>query len=475
MKMSRSGSTSPFSTRKPVPIDEEMAEPASTSSGRAGRCDDGEDEEDMDDLGRQLELARKNSESARGSLADHHLRGRQAAASEGKSIESPPRNVSLLTNVRPACSLADEFEPPREVLKRPQTPPLDEAMRRAKSPPVLDDVFGGGLRAKSPGVAERRPHGPRGPTTSRATTPSRASTPIRSTTPIGPTAPLRLYPASPVGDRAGLGLGAGPSPSQQPSSAAKKGRSRRVSDEWRNARPSPVAAVPSTTPGPLEETPDSPSSVSSGQKRERRGSVDEPSPVLDKKIRTSDGRSPLSPIRNASTAAQLPPVTGLSIRRSSLPPGSAPAQAPRKVSGAGVTKRIFEAEKAATSAHVEDRILGAARATLEDVRRPSYNFVEKAPSPSEQLSLLPRRADLRLPPGQQAYQARGRGPARALLAQHWAEGPLAACRRDGLPAAIASKPQHLGALPTFPSVVLPPVVLTLRVAVVADPRQQSAQ
>lgn len=345
--MSRSGSTSPFSTRKPVPIDEEL------SGGRA-RPSENDEDEDMDgDLGRQLELARKNSESARGSLADHNLWGSQAGLSGATHV--------------------DEVEPPQEVLRRPQTPPLDVAMRRAQSPPIGDDVFGGSLRAKSPGTADRRPYGPRGQTPSRAatpsrtTTPSRATTPARLETPLVSTAPLRLFPDSPVADRAHLGLGAIPSPSQPPS-ASKASRSRRVSDEWRNARPSPVAAVPSTTPGPFEETPDSPSSVSSGQKRDRRGSVDEPSPVLDKKIRrASDGRSPLSPIRNASTAPQLPPVTGLSIRKSSLPSGGAPSQAPRKVSGAGVTKRIFEAEKAATSAHVEDRILGAARATQEDV------------------------------------------------------------------------------------------------------------
>lgn len=296
------------------------------------------------------------------------------------------RDVACLT-LRPAHDLRPPAEPPREIptrvqtpplqeaFRRAQTPPADEALRRAKSPPAEDDVFGS-LRSKSPGIAaaavvDRRPHGP------RALTPSRATTPSSTTTPSGSTAPLRRYAPTLVADRAMLGHGGSSSaPANQPGSTGpKSARSRRVSDEWRNARPSAVAAVPTTTPGPFEDAPESPSSVSSGQKRERRGSVDEPSPVLDKKIRTTDGRSPLSPIRNGSTAApQLPPVTGLSIRKSSLPGHGPPAPASRKVSGAGVTKRNFEAEKQATSAQVEDRILGAARATQEDVRRPAASL-----------------------------------------------------------------------------------------------------
>lgn len=344
--MSRSGSTSPFSARKPVPIDEEML----VSEREEGGADDGEEEEeeeDMSDLGKQLALARKNSRSA-GARADREI-WTTTTTTEVEQVEMQsvpyPQSTSFLHN-RPIlafCRLTFSCPSavPQPSFSRPQTPPLEEAVRRAKTPELVDDSFFS--RAKSPAADSRRPHGPRAPTPSG--------------TPGSSTAPLRRYAPSPGHER-----GSSHTIVHNLPSSVSKSRSRRVSDEWRNARPSPVAVVPSTTPGPFEDAPESPSSVSSGQKRERE-SVDQASPVLDKKIRT-ENRSPLSPPPHPP--AQVP-VAALTIRKSSLPGVGSSSQGPRRVSGAGVTKRNFEADKESISAHVEDRAVGAAKATQEDV------------------------------------------------------------------------------------------------------------
>lgn len=345
--ISRSGSTSPFSARKPVPIDEEML----VSEREEGGEDDGEEDEEeaTSDLGKQLALARKNSESA-GARADREIwTTTMTTTTEVEQVEMQsvpyPQSTSFLPNcpILAFCRLTSSCPSavPQPSFARPQTPPLEEAVRRAKTPELVDDSFFS--RAKSPAADSRRPHGPRAPTPSG--------------TPGSSTAPLRRYAPSPGHER-----GSSHTIVQNLPSSVSKSRSRRVSDEWRNARPSPVAAVPSTTPGPFEDAPESPSSVSSGQKRERE-SVDQASPVLDKKIRT-ENRSPLSPPPHPP--AQVP-VAALTIRKSSLPGVGSSSQGPRRVSGAGVTKRNFEADKKSISAHVEDRVVGAAKATQEDV------------------------------------------------------------------------------------------------------------